>query len=169
MPVEVMLIQQPAIDFHTFIGLSHEAIGFNIANKADASHRKMGDAEKFLSCLAELDEVCPGSNLPHLFFSLLVVANRDVLIDMLQCAAGMAYVRAESKLPDVDVSVISGTLAQWRDAVAAGTNANTLGEVRNAYTKVLMAFERIGLLSAWSGFNRSSDTNGFLLEDKRTK
>jgi hypothetical protein len=65
--------------------------------------------------------------------------------------------------------VVSGTLAQWRDAVAAGTNVNTLAPLRDAYSKVLSIFERVGLLSAWSGFNRTSDRNGFLLEDKRNK
>jgi hypothetical protein len=51
MPVETVLIIGPAIDFTALLNVTHEALGYDIAAAADASPRKLSDAEKFLVCL----------------------------------------------------------------------------------------------------------------------
>jgi len=169
MPVEAVLITGPAIDFATLLSLTHHALGYNIASAADASHRKMVDAEKFLSCLAafkeELAEITPNL-LSHVSFSVLVIASERDLLDILE-RAGMSFVRAETTAPDVNVTVLTGTLAQWRNAVAAGANENAPVTVRTCFSKILLLFDRIGLTSVWSDFERRTDCSGFLLEDNR--
>ena len=51
---DCVLIQVPSVDFRTFIGLTHKVMGRSPAAAADASHRELSDAERFLSCLAAL-------------------------------------------------------------------------------------------------------------------
>ena len=169
MPVEAVLITTPAIDFTTLLGLTHHALGYNIASNADASHRKLVDAEKFLSCLAALKEedgeITPNL-LAHVSFSVLVIAEERDLLDILERTSGMSFVRAETTAPNVNVAVITGTLAQWRDAVVSGTDEATPPTVRTCYSKILLLFDRAGLTSVWSKFDRSTapDRSGFLLE-----
>jgi len=173
MPVEAVLIQQPAIDFTTLLTISGQALGHNIAREADTSHRKMADAEKFLSCLSALrDEVvAPTPNLlSHVSFSVLLIADNYDLLDILECASGMPFVRAETTAPqDIDLCVISGTLQQWRDAVATGTSESVSSNVRLCYSKILLLFDRVGLSNVWKDYEKrpSADHSGFYLEDKR--
>ena len=168
MPVEAVLITGPAIDFSTFLTITHDALEYSIASAADASHRKMVDAEKFMSCLAgfkeEFGEITPNL-LSHVSFSVLVIAEEGDLLDILERTA-MAFVRAETTAAGVNLAVITGTLAQWRDAVAAGTDEATPPTVRTCYSKILLLFDRAGLTSVWSNFERHTapDRSGFLLE-----
>ena len=68
MPVEAVLISGPAIDFNTFLSLTHEAMGYNLAEVADTSGRKMVDLEKYLMCLAAFkDRRRPKRSLPPIF------------------------------------------------------------------------------------------------------
>ena len=80
MAVDAILIQRPAIDFAKFIGLSHKMLGYSPASQADASRRKLSDAERFLSCLAAMKDSDASAGLsPHLLahvsFSVLLAAS----------------------------------------------------------------------------------------------
>jgi len=172
MPVEAVLISGPAIDFPTLLSLTYQALGYNIASVADASHRKMVDAEKILSCLASFGkqhgEITPNL-LGHVSFSVLVIADQRDLLDILERTSGMSFVRAETTVPNVNLAVLTGTLGQWHDAVSSGTSESTPPTVRTCYTKILLLFDRAGLTSVWDDFERRTapDRSGFLLEDKR--
>jgi len=172
MPVEAVLITGPAIDFATLLSITHDALGYSIASVADSSHRKMVDAEKFMSCLAgfkeELGEITPNL-LSHVSFSVLVIAEESDLLDILERTSEMAFVRAETTVKGVNLAVLTGTLREWRDAVAAGTDEATPPTVRTCYSKILLLFDRAGLTSVWSNFERRTapDRSGFLLEDQR--
>lgn len=169
MPVEAVLITEPTIDFNALLTVSNDAVGYNIASAVDSSHRKMPDAEKFLTCLAafkeEEGEITPNL-LAHVSFSVLVIADERDLLDILDRTSGFAYVRAETTAPSVNLAVLTGTLAQWRDAVAAGTDEVVPPTVRTCFSKILLLFDRAGLASVWNNFNRTAapDRSGFLLE-----
>jgi hypothetical protein len=62
--------------------------------------------------------------------------------------------RGETTIAGVNLAVLSGTLGQWKEAVAAGTSENTPPTVRTCYTKILLLFDRAGLTSVWSNFER---------------
>src|SRR3972149_6136218 len=173
MPVEAVLITKPAIDFESLWRLTYEALGYNIAGAADASGRKMVDAEKFLMCLAALKdesaEIITANLLCHVSFSVLVIADKRDLLDILEMTSGMSFVCAETTAPDVDIVVLTGTLSQWKIAVASGTNEDAPPTVRACYSKILFLFDRAGLTSVWQDYDRTTarDRSGLLLEDRR--
>ena len=89
MQPDAVLIQEPAVDFTTFLGLSHQMLGYSPARAADASPRELTDAERFLSCLAALrDPEAPAgltaNLLAHVSFSVLVAADERDLLDILE-------------------------------------------------------------------------------------
>ena len=90
---------------------------------------------------------------------------RDVL-DILE-RAGMPFVRAETKARDMNVAVLSGTLAQWKNAVASGANEDAPVTVRTCFSKILLMFDCVGLTSVWGNFERQTDCSGFYFEDNR--
>jgi hypothetical protein len=173
MPVDAAFIAGPAIDFATLLSLTHKALGYSIANNADASHRKLADAEKFVSCLAEMKEeggeITPNL-LSHVFYSVLIAAEERDLLDILERTSGMSFLRADTMAAGINLAVVSGTLAQWKDAVAAGTSEATSPTVRTCYSKILLLFDRAGLTSVWSNFERrpSEDQRRILSPSHRT-
>lgn len=167
------LIQQPAIDFPSFLAACHEMLGYSPSRAADASRTRMSDSERFLSCLAAIrDQEAPTgvtpSLLAHVSFSVLIAAEERDLIDILSIAGSMPFVASETVARDVFAAVVTGTLGQWRDAVVSGTNLHEDNNVRTCYCKVLLLFESVGLNRVWSDFTKKPGTDRlFYLEDKR--
>ena len=61
------------------------------------------------------------SLLTHASFSVYVAADDCDMLDILQSSAGMPFVMANTMANNVKIAVITGTLAQWRDAVTSGS------------------------------------------------
>lgn len=174
MPAEAVLITEPSVDFTTFIGIANKALGYSPASAADASHRKLSVAEKFLSCLAALrDKTAPAGIPPnllsHVSFSVLVIADEADVLDILEASSGMAFVRAATVARGFEIAVITGTLSQWRDACTSGMTPAVESSVRLLFSKIYAQFEKRGLSHVWHYFNKkpTMDGTGFFLEDKR--
>ena len=167
------LVNRPSIDFKTFLGLTYQATGRSVSSKADASTRDLSDAERFLSCLAAIrdPDAAPGlvpSLLTHVSFSIFVAADDVDILDILQ-ATGMPFVMADTIVNNAKIAVITGTLAQWRDAVTSGSTPSVLMPVRQCFNKIYALFEAAGL-DVWTGFRaKSAPDQTFYLEDKRNR
>ncbi len=168
------LVNRPSIDFKTFLGLTYQATGRSVSSKADVSTRDLSDAERFISCLAAIRApkaaaVFVPSLLTHVSFSLFLAADEGDMIDILQASAGMPFVMAETIANNVKIAVITGTLAQWRDAVTSGSTPSVLMPVRQCFNKIYALFEAAGL-DVWTGFRaKSAPDQTFYLEDKRNR
>ena len=84
----------------------------------------------------------------------LDLSDKEAIIDIVDRTSGMSCTRAETMIPNINVAVLTGTLAQWRDAVASGTDEATPPTVRTCYSKILLLFDRAGLTSVWSNYER---------------
>jgi len=172
MQADAVLIQQPSIDFAKFLGLSHKMFGYSPARSADASRKQLSDSERFLSCLAALkDDQAPVSLPPHLLthvsFSVLLAASERDLLDVLEYCAGMPFVAADTVARGIQAAVVTGTLAQWRDAVISGCQPEVEPTVRILFNKILGIFESANL-KVWNDCGRKQSLdNTLLLEDMR--
>ena len=169
---DCVLIQTPSIDFRTFIGLSHKVLGRSPAAQSDACRRELSDAERFLSCLAAMrDERAPVGLSPHLLkhvsFSAFIGADERDMLEILQLAA-MPFVVAETIVRGVQAAVVTGTLAQWRDAVVSGCSKGVPSPVRRCFNKLHGLFVAAGL-NVWQDYtpHGTADQTFLLLEDKR--
>lgn len=170
---DAILITQPSVDFRTFVGLSHQALGRSPMEAADAAHRELSDAEKFLSCLAALRDSEAGVGLPshllsHVSFSAFLAADERDLLDILQCCAGMPFVATDTNLRGVQLAVVTGTLAQWKEAVVSGCRRDAETAVRHCFNRLYGLFVAAGL-NVWTDFQirQTPDQTFLLLEDKR--
>lgn len=167
-----ILIQQPNVDFSAFLAHAHEMFGYSPASESDACHKQLSDSERFLSCLAAMkDRNAPVSLPPHLLahvsFSVLVAANERDILDVLEYCSTMAFTTAETVARGIDAAVITGTLAQWRDAVIAGCRPQVEASVRDLFNKILSLFESQNL-GVWENCSRKThQDNTLLLEDLR--
>ncbi|MGD0897607.1 MAG: hypothetical protein ABR915_07205 [Thermoguttaceae bacterium] len=170
---DAVLIQVPSIDFRTFIGLSHKVLGRSPAAPSDGCRRELSEAERFLSCLAAMrDERAPvglsSHLLRHVSFSAFIGADERDMLEILQLCSGMPFVVAETIVRGVQAAVVTGTLAQWRDAVASGCSKSVESSVRRCFNKLHGLFTGAGL-NVWGDYTPRSgpDQTFLLLEDKR--
>ena len=168
---ECLLINTPKIDFPAFTGACLQVLGYSPMRAADATSREMPDAEKFLSCLAALrDKKAPAgfaaNLLSHVLFSIFLVADDRDLLDILEHCSGMSFVTAETTVRAVTAAVVSGTLAQWRDAVAAGSTRTVESSVRAGFNKVYSLFRSLDL-DVWGDYRaHEAPDHTLLLEYK---
>ncbi len=140
---QVLLLTTPSVNTHDFLGTCKEALGYSVSREAASSERDLSEAETFLSYLAALRDEKPrvGSApnpklLSHVSFSMLVIADERDMRDILECCSGMSFVTADTLACGVLLAVITGTLAQWRDAVAAGCVQEAEPSVRAGFKKI---------------------------------
>ena len=99
-------------------------------------------------------------------FSVFMVADERDLIDILERCSGMSFVTAETTVRGMTAAVVSGTLAQWRDAVASGSTRNVEQPVRAGFNKVHSIFRGAGL-DVWTDYRaREASDHTLLLEYK---
>lgn len=172
---EALLINRPAIDFRTFLGIGRKVMGYSLGEASNSAHREVPDAERFLSCLAALrDQKAPVSLPPklltHVSFSVLLVADDRDMPDILECCAGMPFTLADTLARGVQIAVVSGALGQWRDAVASGMTPGEEASVRHCFNKIRKLFRAEGL-DVWTDFNlrEAPDHVTYYLEDKRKR
>jgi len=171
MPSHAVLIQRPSIDFTQFLGSSHEMFGKTLSAKVDASHRKLSDTERFLSCLATIqDDDAPVSLPPHLLthvsFSVLVAISEREMLDVLSCCAGMPFVVEDTVARGIQAAVITGSLADWRVAVLSGCRLEAQLSVRELFNRILSIFEA-ACLDVWADCRRKEGPGStLLLEDQ---
>ena len=168
MKSSAILINRPSIDFKTLLGLSFHALGYSPSVKSDASKLEVSDTERFLSCLAAIrDQKSPAGLVPslltHVSFSVFLACEDRDMIDVLQCAAGMSFVVADTVLRGAQVAVITGTLAQWRDAVSNGCTVAVEPQVRACFNQIHTLFSDSGL-DVWTDFRLRTTPADYLGE-----
>ena len=173
MKPEAIIIHRPNIDFSVFLGVALEVLGYSLATVADASTKQLTDADRFLSCLATMRDSNATVDLnpkllPHVTYSILIVANEADILDIMECSGGMPFVTVETMVRGAMMAVMTGTLAEWKAAVLAGSTPETEPTVRAAYNKIHGLFRDEGL-NLWMDFRQrqATDQMTFLLEDKR--
>jgi hypothetical protein len=79
----------------------------------------------------------------------------------------MPFVAADTVVRSVQAAVVTGTLAQWRDAVISGCQPEVEQTVRTLFNKILAIFESANL-KVWNDCGRKQSLdNTLLLEDMR--
>ena len=145
----IVLLQSPLIDFDTLLTVAQQALGYNVASAVDASPVKRADAERFLSCLATMQDrrAKPGLAphlLSHVSLSVLLIADEDGFVEILEVCE-MPFVCVPTVSKNVSLAVISGTLAQWREAIERGSSQQQSTETRVAFDRVKGVFLSAGL------------------------
>jgi hypothetical protein len=167
---DALLITTPAVDFDRFLTDGHKMTGRSLATSADSTRRQISDTEKFLSCLAVLNGDTgvgfPPRLLAHVSFSMLVWGDDRDLLDVFQLC-GMPFVMTDTIARGIQAGVITGTLSEWRDAVASGLRQSIEPAVRHIFGQMLIRFEQSGLSAVWADFSKKASPIGFYLEDKR--
>ena len=120
-----IIVQVPGVDLGSLLSLAKEALGYDLAGRLDADPIERPAAERFISCLAAMEdrEAAPGLYdhlLEHVTVSVLVAADLPDALDI-EAIAAMPCVTAQTRLRDVRLLVLTGTLGQWKRTVLSGS------------------------------------------------
>ena len=167
-----VLITQPALSSERLIIACSQMFDHKVSDGVDQCPRTLSDAERFLSFIDAMRTPGAPAGLPldllqHVTFSVLTVAEERDLLDILCICSGMVSTVAETRGRSIMAAVITGTLIQWREAVAAGCHRRTLFEVRSCFNQIHSLFVSAGLGSIWNGYERQDDGETFLLTHER--
>jgi hypothetical protein len=174
MKPEVVLIQQPAVNFDLLLQLAHQALGYSLAETADATRKRLSDSQFYLSCLAAIGERGAETDvnsllLDHLSFGMLIVCERHDVAALMTCLSGLACSSAATVRDDVLLFVVSGSFRRWEQFVRCGlSNKTSARSMQTIGEKVLAIFDSLGLGGVWQYERRLRRMDGrTLLEDKR--
>ncbi len=156
------LVTQPALSVENLVVACSQLFDHKVSDGIDKSPRKLSDAEKFLSLIdAMRSPGAPASLQPdllkHVTFSVLTVGEEYHMIYILEICSGMSLTLAETKGRGIMAAVITGTLDQWRDAVAFGCNKRVDFEIRSCFNQIHSLFVGAGLGSVWRGYKQTND------------
>ena len=95
----------------------------------------------------------------HFHYSFMVVSSPNIFEDVLLLNTGLAISLAHHDF-DRPVWFISGTLADWRDAMTVGCSEANSTDIRLVFNKLSLWFEKYGLGEVWAAYHRVTLKDG---------
>ena len=150
--------------------------GSSPTSNVDNSTIKLADFAKYIVSLDEfqngsgtnvLDTLRNETNpLNHLFFSFLIVSTKSTLFKIMESTDLSIVSRSKTKgRAKSQISVISGTLFQWRNALISQQKNK---EVRLVFNQCLSFFSKFGLGNIFDNYRKHTlGDDTFLLEYKK--
>lgn len=169
----VMPLLIPNIAWEMYIQAVLEFSGNSPTSNVDNSTIKLADFAKYIISLDEfqngdlqspLETLRNETNpLNHLFFSFLIVSAKSTLFKIMESTDLSIISRSKTKSKS-QVSVISGTLFQWRNALISQQKSK---EVRLVFNRCLSFFYKFGLGNIFDNYRKHTlGDETFLLEYK---
>lgn len=164
---QVVIIQKPKIDFDSFLAIASQVLGYNPARVADKSSKDMTDSEKLILCLQSMKN--PDALkfrdyfLEHINLSVMLLALEDDLLEITEICGSMPHISTVTLRRDVCLSIITGTIRQWREAIAVGCSKDVSVTVGVVFTAAYQAFVKDGFGFVWNRYNVKPHTHGQLL------
>lgn len=157
----VIPIAVSAVNWQQYIDTAADLLGHAPSRGVDTSRSKLSDFAKYAASLAEFSAKQeldprgvlrrPGPHLRHLSFSVMVCEKHSTILRIAE-DGGLAVI--SSPLKKERAAVISGTLAQWREAVIVFCQRDTPRELRELFNEVKRMFDSIGLSDLWHDYRR---------------
>lgn len=172
----VGLILLTKMDLSQSLPVMRELLGYSPAKAADSVTIPLSEIVHQLACIAAFkDEQASSSirvaashfNLFHAGF--LIAADERDMVEILEVAA-MPFTCTETMARGIDAAVISGSLAQWRDAVKLACHPKTQISrgARYAFNFVYKILCKQGLKDMFNGLQVTEQQDQtFLLEERR--
>jgi|GEM_PF-3363368 len=164
----VALVQFSDVDLKTLLPIGREAFDRNLAANADSQGHE--PPLHHMLCVAGIknpqaktaEDTRPYANLFHAGF--LIACNDRDAAEILE-VSGMPSVMVETVERGYTALFISGSVAQWREAVLRGCQPEVSRNTRQVYNSVFTKFKSMGLAGLFNVKSKPSRRDQtFLLE-----
>jgi len=177
MIVYVEIVAETKVDFTRYLSLCKPALGRSVIQGVDRNNTPISSLADFVCTLDEIEfeySDCIDSlreatdKLEHISFTMVILAPEYVIYSLIR-KSYLKVVNTSTTQSYYHLGVVSGSLAQWKQAVinnsVKGTNQITL-ELMNI---IVNRFDEKGLSIIFSKFERKDQGNGTFLLLSRTK
>lgn len=165
----VMPLMIPNIAWEMYLQAVSEHSGYSPTSNVDNSTIKLADFAKYIISLDEFQNGTSANALEtlrnkinplnHLFFSFLIVSSKTSVFKIME-STDLEVISRKGK-----ISIISGTLKQWRNALITQQKNK---EARLIFNQCLSFFFKFGLGNIFDNYRKHVlEDNTFLLEYKR--
>lgn len=142
------LILTPRLHLDKLLPITRELLGRNLAQSADTTPIPLKSIIHQLACLAAFRNAKAAPVLSKDCVSLLsvgfvVAAEEEDMILIVEAAKGLDFIVTETQQRGVLAAIVSGTLNNWRTAIACGVKAG--GNVQHCYALIRSQLEHEGL------------------------
>ena len=118
-----------------------------------------------LSILGDTDSIGDRSILRHLGFSFQCVAADDTIRESLE-RTDLYHIVFDTKRRGFAGAILSGTLAQFRDAIIECCDASSMTDIRELYNQIYLLLQQAGLRRVWTVKTKKVIDGTFLIESK---
>lgn len=153
----VVPIALSQVAFSDYLSVSKELLGRSVTCGVDSCPAKLSDIARYLASLAEFklgrtSDVQsnlrrPGLWLRHFSLSFMVLSSTST-ISFLAEATSLDVLSASAE-DEGRVAILSGTLANWRDAVIMCCSPDVPKRLRELFNIMKRAFGQLGLDDLW--------------------
>lgn len=174
--LEVIPLVSTEVNWNQLLVIAKQALGRNVAHQLDSVGMSPISVAAYIATLGAFHdwELRPndilkdaGPLLKHAFFGFLVISSVGVLMEIMEDTP-LNVMSATSVMTDVRISVITGTLEEWRTAIINGLSALSGVELRLFLGRCMAHFESLGLGLLWVNHKKSVmlDKSIILLEKR---
>ena len=164
----VIPIILPDINIDNVLSAAKHAVG-NVSRVADKSTRPLNVYERYLSalsCLQNKDSdlthsIQNVSVQKHLSFAFLIFEDEDTISKSMEFS-GLSHSVFDTKKKRVKMAIVSGTLAEFRDAIP---DCSAIPDLAELYDQIYLAFEAAGFRQVFN-FKKTQQGHTFKLESR---
>lgn len=157
---EAILIAKTDINFDVLAATCGATLPQDALATVNRTSRKVSDPEKFLLILSDVKDGTTKPNLYcHVSYSFIVLAEDYDLIEILEFCSGMPFIQSETTRRGTSFAIVTGTLAQWRDAVVSGSQSRHAA----IFNKIHNIFVGMNLQHIWSGYKQEPNGKNYQL------
>lgn len=165
----VQPLAQTQVDWSNLYNITKSELGYSILSNGDAKGVEPSTPLAFTFALAsmmdpkaEVASLYDATGLlRHLSFGFLVVADRNTILESIVETKLNATYKAIDK--EREIAVISGTLAEWREAIINCSRKDKSFGTRYVFNACHLFFERAQLGMIWSLYRKVRHADGTLL------
>ena len=166
--IAVALVSETTIDLSAFMPSAQLVTGQNHISESDA-HPGPSQIATNLKIIRDFAGRQTDMSLLSISLGFLVAGMRHDILEIIEYCSDLTYVRTQLSLrAEFECVLITGNLAQWREAVTEGCRAHPMSTAREAFNQVFMILNQKGLGELFAN-KRTHDSNDgtFLLQDLR--
>jgi hypothetical protein len=166
--IKIIPLVSPSIDYDVLFKTCKELLGRSVTSRLDTKGISTRSPLGYLRVLSEIAGVDfddnPGSLLSQLYYSFLVIADSNTVLEM--CVHSTLSIYSEPCNYSFRISILGGTLLQWRETIINSCSEVSTDLVRIVMEQCLNHFDKLGLGYLWSGYTkkRAPDKTLFLEE-----
>jgi hypothetical protein len=174
--LEIIYVGGTEINWNLYLSCLKTVLGRSVSRGLDDKRMPVSNLGAFVTTIAEMEEEGrdpvsvqreAGSLLSHGHLIFIVIASKELTFDLIK-ESRLNFTTGESKDPGIIISIVSGELSAWREAIINCSTDRMKYGVRLFANKCLLQFSELQLGHLFAKYAKFQlpDTTFKLIENR---